>query len=86
MKNVCAYNKTFAFTSIGIKIDQTVLQGCGPYVFQIYGQMYHVIGSLLLDLEYKPDFVQLYIIDARQASEVKKRRFPNLNATIVLES
>ena len=47
MDNIHAYNMMFSFTSMGGKIDSSVNDGNGPYVFRLHGQNYHKIGSLL---------------------------------------
>jgi hypothetical protein len=36
-ENIRAYNAMFAFISIGAKIDHTINDGSGPYVFKISG-------------------------------------------------
>ncbi|KAF7826476.1 uncharacterized protein G2W53_017640 [Senna tora] len=36
----------FAFTSMGGKIDHSVNNGKGPYVFRLHGQNMHLLGSL----------------------------------------
>ena len=55
------YNSMLSFTSMGGKIDHTVLDGRGPYVFQISGSNFHRIGSLLPIPGDMPKFAQLYI-------------------------
>ena len=53
----------FAFTSMGVKIDNTVNSQPGPYIFKINGQCHHLMVSLLpIDGE-SPRFAQLYIFD-----------------------
>nr|VDD15762.1 unnamed protein product [Brassica rapa] len=41
------YNSVLAFTSIGMKMDYTVVNAPGPYTIRIQGQTHHRIGSLL---------------------------------------
>lgn len=41
MQNIRAYNQMFAMTSFGAKIDTTVNQARGPYVFKVSSQIYH---------------------------------------------
>ena len=53
----------FAFTSLGGKVDRSVNNGIGPYVFHLNGQNYHRIGSLLPIEGEKPTFAQLYNYD-----------------------
>ena len=57
------YNSLFAFTSLGGKVDKSVNNDTGPYVFRLNGQNYHRIGSLLPIEGEKPTFAQLYIYD-----------------------
>ncbi|KAF8077404.1 hypothetical protein N665_1040s0008 [Sinapis alba] len=41
------YNAVLAFTSIGAKLDYSVVYGPGPFTFRIQGQTHQRIGSLL---------------------------------------
>jgi hypothetical protein len=47
MHNIRQYNCLFAFTSMGVNIDNSVNDGHGPPVFKINEQVHHRIGSLL---------------------------------------
>jgi hypothetical protein len=55
------YNSLFAFTSIGVHVDQLINTGCGPHVFRINGVVHHWIGSLLPADGSRPEYAQLYI-------------------------
>ena len=57
--NIRQYNAAFAFTSLGVKVDQSVTAGSGPYSFRISGELYHLSGSLLLVQEHNPVFAQI---------------------------
>ncbi|GJT49522.1 hypothetical protein Tco_0975679 [Tanacetum coccineum] len=46
LENIRAYNQMFRMTSLGAHIDESINNGRGPYVFKIYDQLYHWIGSL----------------------------------------
>nr|GEX80268.1 helitron helicase-like domain-containing protein [Tanacetum cinerariifolium] len=46
MENIRAYNQMFSITSFGVRVDESVDIGRGPYVFKIVGQLYHWLGSL----------------------------------------
>ncbi|GJS04226.1 hypothetical protein Tco_0320734 [Tanacetum coccineum] len=46
MENIRAYNQMFAMMSFGAKIDESINAGRGLYVFKVFGQIYHWIGSL----------------------------------------
>lgn len=61
--NIRMFNSMFAFTSLGAKIDYSVLKGRGPYTFRMHGQNYHRIGSLIPEEGAKPRYAQLYIYD-----------------------
>ncbi|CAN1332160.1 ATP-dependent DNA helicase PIF1 [Linum perenne] len=56
---------------MGGKVNHSLSQGRGPYVFCISGQIYHSIGSLLPSEGAKPKFGELYIYDTE--NEVKNR-------------
>ncbi|GJR12822.1 hypothetical protein Tco_0795474 [Tanacetum coccineum] len=65
MKHIRAYNQMFAMTSFGAKVDDSVNNGKGPYVFKVSGQIYHWIGSLFPKEGHHPRFLQLYIYDTQ---------------------
>ena len=44
---ICQYNSAFAFTSVAVDVDQSVLNGRGPYSFRMHGEMYHKMGALV---------------------------------------
>ena len=56
VENICAYNMMFAFTSIGDKADTSVNHGSSPYVYRTYGQIYHLMGSLIPQTSDNPKF------------------------------
>lgn len=62
-ENIRAYNSMFAFTSMGAKIDHSINNRPGPYIFKISGQVHHLMGSLLPCEGESPKFAQLYIYD-----------------------
>ncbi|CAN6933262.1 unnamed protein product [Brassica oleracea] len=45
-KNTRPYNMVFSFTSIGGNCERAAQKGCGPQMFQIHGENYHLVGSL----------------------------------------
>ncbi|GJU58778.1 DNA helicase, partial [Tanacetum coccineum] len=88
MEHIRAYNQMFLMTSFGEKIDDLVNKGRGPYVFKIFGQIYHWIGSLFPEEGHHPRFLQLYIYDTQDELNNKMHHFggPNegtLNPEIV---
>ncbi|KAF7833155.1 helicase-like protein [Senna tora] len=91
MKEIRNYNNIFAFTSMGGKIDHSINQGKGPYVFRIQGQNMHMLGSLLPPNGERPKFSQLYIYDTENevSNRVKilssSRENNQFDASIVLQ-
>jgi hypothetical protein len=61
----------FAFTSPGMKIDNTFNKGRGPPTIRIQGQTCHRMGSLLPLPGQSPQFAQLYIYDTN--NEINNR-------------
>lgn len=49
---------------MGAKVDQLIEQSRGPYVYKISGQVYHRIGSLLLEDGQPPKYAQNYVYDS----------------------
>ena len=72
MENIRAYNQMFSMTSFGAKIDDSVNDGYGPYVFKVVGQISHWMGSLCPPEDQNPRFLQMYIYDTQ--NEVDNRQ------------
>ncbi|PRQ35507.1 hypothetical protein RchiOBHm_Chr5g0080791 [Rosa chinensis] len=70
-QNIRAYNSMFAFTSIGAKIDRTINDGSGPYVFKISGQVHHLMGTLLPSQDEPPKFAQLYVYAVKMKLQIE---------------
>ncbi|GJQ94857.1 hypothetical protein Tco_0005996 [Tanacetum coccineum] len=88
MENIMAYNQMFAMTSFGAKVDDSINRGRGPYVFKVFGQVYHWIGSLCPPAREPPRFLQLYIYDTKHEVENRMWHFggiddSNLDSKIV---
>lgn len=66
-----AYNMMFSFTSLGGKINNSINNGAGPYLFQLCGENYHLIGDMLPGPNKNPAFLQLYIHDT--SNEISNR-------------
>nr|GEW84695.1 helitron helicase-like domain-containing protein [Tanacetum cinerariifolium] len=75
MEHIRAYNQMFAMTSFGAKVDDTVNNGKGPYVFKVSGQIYHLIGSLCPEEGHHSRFLQLYIYDTQAEVSNRMRNF-----------
>ena len=69
MDNIYAYNMLFGFTSLGGKIDSFINQRSSPYAFQMHGQNYHMMGSILPKHGQHPKFTQLYNYDTNHEGE-----------------
>lgn len=61
------YNSAFAFTSVGVKLDESITQSSGPYAFKIHGGLYHKTGALVAEEGRNPSYAQLYILDPEEA-------------------
>ena len=58
------YNNTFAFTSVGAKIDDRInSDNRDLFVFRVSGQVCHLMGSILPPEGSAPAFAQLYMHD-----------------------
>jgi hypothetical protein len=58
------YNNALAFSSLGVKIDQSVAGQSGVYTFKIQGELVHRIGSLLPHPGEVPRFAQIHILNS----------------------
>ena len=58
--NICQYNAAFAFTSLGVTVDQSVTAGSGSYSFRISGELHHLSGALLPLDGNQPVFAQIH--------------------------
>ncbi|KAJ9558878.1 hypothetical protein OSB04_013492 [Centaurea solstitialis] len=55
------------------KVDSSINNGHGPYVYRLHGQNYHCIGSLLPIEGSVPKFSQLYIYDTENELSNRKK-------------
>lgn len=74
LDNIRQYNSALAFASLGVKQDQAVNSGPGPYVFRIQGLLCHRAGALLPQPGHVPSYAQLYIHDPRAALQYRQHR------------
>ncbi|KAF8112811.1 hypothetical protein N665_0061s0020 [Sinapis alba] len=70
-ENIRQINMFFSSTSLGGKVDRCVPQGCGPKMFQLQGENYHLMDSKKPPDGEKAKFSQLYIVDTE--NEVENR-------------
>ncbi|CAG8706555.1 13815_t:CDS:2, partial [Acaulospora morrowiae] len=83
-QKIRSYNSALAFTSMGAKINDHVMGTGGVYIFQIHGEMYHNIGSLLpAQATVSPHFAQLYIYDTEHEVLNRMTMIPSLNAIVL---
>jgi hypothetical protein len=80
MDNIRAYNQMFAMTSLGAKVEESINNGRGPYVFKVSGQIYHQIGGLCPapGPDPHPRFLQLYIYDTQHEAENRLSHFSSV--------
>ncbi|PIA65620.1 hypothetical protein AQUCO_00100849v1 [Aquilegia coerulea] len=76
--NIRAYNASNAFTSLGVKMDDRILNGRGPKAFTIHGELCHNVGSLIPEIRKVPSYAQLYIYDSNSATDYRNKRNPQL--------
>lgn len=77
--NIRGYNNILAMASIGCNTPDNVK---GPN-FKIFGKVHHKIGSLLPSDGEDPKFLQLYFYDCDQATDLRLKIMPRLDATIL---
>ncbi|XP_020962284.1 uncharacterized protein LOC107606362 isoform X4 [Arachis ipaensis] len=69
--NIRSYNSMFQFTSMGAKIDRGLNTSRGPPTFTLFGENYHLMGSLIPPEGNVAKFAQLYVFDT--LNEIKNR-------------
>ncbi|GJT34989.1 hypothetical protein Tco_0925408 [Tanacetum coccineum] len=65
------FNGIFSFTSIRGKVDKTVNNGHGPWIYRMQGENYHLMPNLGIKVNDIPKFSQLYIFDNQ--NEIQNR-------------
>ena len=74
------YNASLAFTSLGVDVDQSTLQGTGSSSFCIHGSLHHLLGTLEPPENHAESvYAQLYIFDTQKASDIHHQCNPNLD-------
>jgi hypothetical protein len=66
------YNNALAFTSVGAKVDASLIRGGVP-LYKIQGALVHHLGSLLPPDGESPVFLQVYISDTTLADKTTRR-------------
>jgi hypothetical protein len=65
MENIRSNNSAVEFASMRAQIAPP--PGHGPYCFRIHGQIYHLTGPMHPREGKRPEYSQLYILDAEEA-------------------
>jgi hypothetical protein len=84
-ESIRQYNSAFAFTSLAVDVDHTVLSGRGPYSFRIHGGLYHKMEALHAQEGRPPSYAQLYIYDEQAALAARNNRNSNLDHVLMAE-
>jgi PIF1-like helicase/Helitron helicase-like domain at N-terminus len=84
-KNIRKYNMAFAFTSMGVKLDQNLANmRNGIYTFRVNGTIHHNIGTLLPPEGHDHKFAQIYYHDEELQVTRRNAIFGNdLNADVL---
>ncbi|XP_074310227.1 uncharacterized protein LOC141645999 [Silene latifolia] len=75
------YNNLFAFSSIGGTFHATTYKGI--YVFQLHGQMYHHVPTLLPH-DGRPKYLQLYFYDGHHEALNRSGCFPEAQNKVMV--
>ena len=73
------YNIALTFTSLGANFDRSLLDGSGPYVLKLYGELYHNHGALIPNENRDTSYAQLYIYDSQMALNQRMNRNQSLD-------
>ncbi|EGG11656.1 uncharacterized protein MELLADRAFT_59634 [Melampsora larici-populina 98AG31] len=88
-QNITHYNNALSFTSLGVKVDQSVAGQKGINTFRVSGQLAHRIGSALPAAKKVPSYAQIYVVGDGGEGEVDVRlgHFKNkkLSKVVMLE-
>src|SRR5271167_4855567 len=73
-KNIRQYSATFAFTPLGVQLDDRLRHGHRFSPFQIHGEIYHQIRTLELAPRKPPIYAQHYLYDGEEATNHRLER------------
>ena len=83
-QNIWQYNAALAFTSLGVKIDNSVTGAAGGlYIFCIKGELCHQIGAFEPHKNESPSYAQLYLYDPQAALDQRMDHNRNLRADTI---
>ena len=80
---ISKYNRTFAFTSLGVNEDHSVNNGRGPPVFRISGELCHWSGALTPPNSQLARYAQLYLYEPQAALTDRVRQNADLDPGIL---
>ncbi|KAL1934382.1 hypothetical protein VTP01DRAFT_6564 [Rhizomucor pusillus] len=85
-QNVGAYNNDFAFSSLGVTLDETVANAIhGACSFRISGRVSHRIGPMLPENGQTPGFAQTYIYAPEEQINHCQNYYDHLDIGVVTE-
>ena len=82
-QDIRAYNSALAFTSVNYTKDTRTDLSRGLHCFQIHGDLFHLQGPLEPGSQELPAFAQLFFYDSDYATDLRLRRSPRLDRTIL---
>ncbi|KAK1361035.1 hypothetical protein POM88_045509 [Heracleum sosnowskyi] len=65
------YNTIFALCSFGGRVDESINNGSGPYVFRLNDHVYHSMGSLVPPDGRTPKFAHFYMYDGHETIDYR---------------
>ncbi|RPA97465.1 hypothetical protein L873DRAFT_1622230, partial [Choiromyces venosus 120613-1] len=83
LQNICQYNNAFSFLSLGVSFDLNVMRRSGPYVFQIQGQLAHLMGSLTTSDS--PRYTQIYMLGNPEVQVQAQLHNSSLSSEVIQE-
>ena len=79
------YNSAFVVVSVAVDVDQSVLNGHGPYSFRMHGAAYHKMGALVPQHGQQSVYAQLYIYNDQVTLAACNNRNSNLDPFLMGE-
>ena len=70
---------------MAVDVDQSVLNGHGPYSFRMHGEMSHKMGALVSRDGQQPVYAQLYIYDNQATLAACNDKNSNLDSFLMGE-
>ena len=70
-------------TSVGVKIDNSVIKQSGPYCFKIQGELYHLTSALSSHGDYPFTYAQIYILNIAEQLNIRRLNNRNLDPVVM---